>query len=201
MAFAGGAEAEDDAHLVRSEAGLVGRRNDAGVEKGAGFERILVGEIRTDEEFARFADCAVDRQERGHLVVAVEENGADVLVAVVEFVKDVFEGRFDGGVIEEKDAGKDVEQAAAGFGVAGGLDHYRGHERPQQNTLRIGTKFEILATDIHSWGWSRRKAAVALSKAFISARARRNESVDSAPSFWLMRLECRPSRHPPVEKS
>ena len=61
VAFAGGAEAEDDAQLAGTEAGLVGRRNDAGVEEGAGLERILVGEIRTDEKFARFADCAVDR--------------------------------------------------------------------------------------------------------------------------------------------
>ncbi|MFN9944991.1 MAG: hypothetical protein ACK56I_36540, partial [bacterium] len=40
VSLAGGAQAEDEAEFSRSEAGLVGRGDDARVEERAGFERI-----------------------------------------------------------------------------------------------------------------------------------------------------------------
>jgi hypothetical protein len=44
-------------------------------------------------------------------------------VAIVKFAEDSFEGGFHRGIVEDKDAGENVEKAAARLGVAGGLDH------------------------------------------------------------------------------
>ena len=203
VSFPGGPQAEDEAHFVGAETGLVGRRDDAGIEESAGFERILVGEIRADEQAARLVEFAIDGQQRGQLAEAFEKNSADVFVPVVELGQDYIERGEDGGVVEHEDAGQHIEEAPTGFGMTGGLDHDGGHEGTQQHAAGVGAEFEGLAAEVHL-GVSlelRWKAAVALSRAFISERASQKDKVDSAPWFWLARLAWRPSRQPPVEGS
>ncbi len=113
-------------------------------------------------------------------------------------MQDVLQRGSNGRVVEEEDAGQDVEQTATGFGMAGGFDDDGGHERTQEDAPGVGAEFERLAAEVHeSWLRSAWKAALALSRAFISARASQKERVDSAPWFWLARLGWSPSRQPP----
>ena len=70
---------------------------------------------------------------------------------VVEFMQDVLQGGFDGGIVHGEHPGENVEQAPAGFGVTGGFDHDGGHEGAQENALRVGAELEGLAADVHVW--------------------------------------------------
>ncbi|BCH61272.1 hypothetical protein RvVAR0630_38960 [Agrobacterium vitis] len=49
MSFANRPQADDHPAASLRHAGLVGMRNDAWIEEGRGFERILVHEIRADQ--------------------------------------------------------------------------------------------------------------------------------------------------------
>ena len=164
---------------------MVGGGHDARVEERAGFEGIFVGEIGADEEFAGLVEWTVDGKERGHFVEPFEKDGADVDVPVVEFGEHVVERGGDGGLIEHEDAGEDVEEAAAGFGMAGRFDDDGSHEGAEEHAPCVGAQFQGLPADVHEAGgvvlaW---KAALALSSAFISDSASQKESVDSAPWF------------------
>ncbi len=56
VTFAGGAQAEDEAQFARRETGLVGVRDDRGIEERGGFERVFAGEERADVELAGFRE-------------------------------------------------------------------------------------------------------------------------------------------------
>ena len=199
VSLAGGAQAEDEAQFPGGEPGLVGGGHDARVEESAGFEGIFVGEIRTDEKLAALVERTVDGNQRGQFGEAFEEDGANVDMTVVKFRQHAVERLRNGVIVEHEDAGEHIEKPAAGFGMAGRFDHDRGHEGTEEDAACIGPQFERLPAEVHV-GRSE-KAALALSRAFISARARRKERVDSAPWFWFVRLGCSPSRQPPVAGS
>jgi hypothetical protein len=187
MAFSGSPKTEDKAQLSLLQAGLIGRGNDAGVEKGAGFKGVLVHEIGTEENPSGFAQLAVGGQKRADLVKAAQKDFADPLMTVREFPHNLAQFPFHVRLFQKHDPREKVGDALVGLGRGQGLDDERGKKGAQQHAPGVGTQLEREAANpglrkTHDKEEdSPPKLAVALCRDFISARESRKARVDSAP--------------------
>ena len=203
VALAGGAEAEDYAALVRPEAALVRRGEDAGIEECGGFQRVFVGEIRAEQQAAWLAQLLIGREEMADLLEPLGEDVMKATVTTQKVRKNLVQLGFNGGFIHVHDPGKKADDARIWFGDGDGFHDERGDERPQKHAARVGVDRDGKAADLgfKRHGFVGHASGVALWRVWISARARRYDRVDSAPWLRFARLSWRPSRQPPVPES
>jgi len=81
VAFTRGAQAENKPQRARRQTSLVRVRYDGRIEQGSGFQRVLREEIGADQEPPSFG-YVLKRQRLAHLFEALEEELADLLVAL-----------------------------------------------------------------------------------------------------------------------
>ena len=87
MPFANGAKTQDKPATVFRRAGLVGMPDDARIEQGRGFERILVEKIGADQSTLRLIQLGMRFERVLHLGGARFENVEQVPVAAFEVFK------------------------------------------------------------------------------------------------------------------
>src|SRR5215204_1611228 len=87
MPFADRAKAQDESTTMFRRAGLVGMPDDAWIEQGRCFERILVEKISADQPALRLVQLGVRRERVFHLGGARFENVEQVSVAAVEILE------------------------------------------------------------------------------------------------------------------
>ena len=87
MPFADGAKAQDEPAAIFRRAGLVGMPDDAWIEQGRRFERILVKKIGPDQAALRLVQWGMRLERLFHLGGARLENVEQVPVAAFEILK------------------------------------------------------------------------------------------------------------------
>src|SRR5690606_16135558 len=91
MSFAGGAQAHEKSHRTFRNPGLIGCRHNTGIKQGRAFERIFVGEIRTNQKATVLRNLAIARDDGSDVFVTLQENLANFLVPVAKLTQDLIE--------------------------------------------------------------------------------------------------------------
>ena len=84
MTLAHGAHAQHDSEFSAPAAGLVGMRHDRRIEQRRGFERVLLGEIRTDQALPRAAQAEAAVKPMGDQPEMVIQGVPQVAISVGE---------------------------------------------------------------------------------------------------------------------
>jgi len=144
VSFANSAKAQDESATMCRRAGLVGMPDDAWIEQGRCFERILVEKISPDQPALRLVQLGVGRERVFHLSGASFENVEQVSMAAFEVLKhlaQLLRGSFS---IEPKHPLEDMIGAdlVRRIEVARLSRRFEG---PHDDPGRIGAKIEALA--------------------------------------------------------
>ena len=89
MALADGTQAQNESTTARRRASLVGMPDNAGIEKGRGFERILVEKICTDQTSLRLVQFSMRREGIFHLCGTCIEDVEQISVATFKIFQHV----------------------------------------------------------------------------------------------------------------
>ena len=148
MTFADSTQAQDEPAPSLGCAGLVGVPDDARIEQGRGFERILVKKVGTDQVALRFAQHGMRLQGTFHLNRARIEDLEQVPVAALEIVEHVLQLLIGSVLIEPQHSADDMIGARlVGRVEIPGLD--RRLERPHEDPGRIGAQMQSLSVQEH----------------------------------------------------
>ena len=80
MPFAGGAQAENEPQSAGWQAGLIGVRNDGGIEQRRGFQGVFGQEIGADQQPSWFGDLSSGGSMSADLFKAFQKELADILM-------------------------------------------------------------------------------------------------------------------------
>ncbi len=100
MAFARGPQAQNEPQRTRGQVRLVRVRHDRGIEQRRGFERILVTEIRAEQQLPFLGRFCVGSQTRADLLEPPHQELADLRVAVPKLGSHLLPERVDFGFRE-----------------------------------------------------------------------------------------------------
>lgn len=141
MPFADGAKAQDEPAAVFRRARLVGMANNAWIEQGRGFERILVEKIGPDQSTLRLAQWSMGVERLLHFRCARLENFEQVSVPAPEVLKhlaQLLHGRF--GIKPKHPANDMIGTDLVGRIEVSGLSRWL--EGPYDDPRRIRAKVQ-----------------------------------------------------------
>jgi len=148
VTFADRTQAQDEPAPSLGCAGLVGIPDDARIEQGGGFERILVKKIGANQVALRFRQYGMRLQCTFHLDRARIEDLEQVPVATLEVVEHVLQLLIGGVSIEPQHSADDMIGAClVGRVEVPGFD--RRFERPHDDPGRIGAQMQGLSVQEH----------------------------------------------------
>ena len=142
MSFPGGAQAENEPQSAGRQTGLVGMRHDGGIEQRSGFQRVFGQEIGADQQSSLFGYVLIRRQRLADLFEALQEELADVLVALGELSGDFVQQRADPVFRKRHDPGDDPGDPLGTTRIEG----------PQENAGLVGIENCGCAFEVHGHG-------------------------------------------------
>ena len=161
MPLADRAKAQDEPATMFRRAGLVGMPDDAGVEQGRCFERILVEKIGADQPALRLVQLGMGRERVFHLCGARFENVEQVPVAAIEVLEHLVQLLRGSLGIEPKHPVDDMigAELVRRIEIARLSRRFEG---PDDDPGRIGAKIEALAVQESGLGQRCSLGAIAM---------------------------------------
>jgi hypothetical protein len=146
MPFADGAKTQDESTAILWRAGLVGVPDDAGIEQGRRFERVLVKKIRSNQAASRLIQYGMRLQRLFHLGGARFEDLEQVPVTTFEIFEHLCQLSRGGLGIEPKNPGDDmVGPSLVGWVEVSGLSRWL--EGSDDDPGRIRAQMQVLAIE------------------------------------------------------
>ena len=143
VSFAGGAQAQNEAQRAGRQFRLIGVRNDGGIEQGRRFQRVFGQEIGSDQQPSCFGHFRIGRQRLADLFEALQEEIANLLVALGELSADLGEQFVDAVFRKCHDPLDDRGDALGTTRVEG----------PQENARLVGIQDRGGTFDVDGHDW------------------------------------------------
>ena len=184
--------------MKRNEPGgrarLIGVRHHRRVEQRRGFERILVSEVSAEQQFSIFGEPLAIEQIGADLVKASAKELVDLQLAVAKLGANPVQQMMNVVLRQSHNPRWNFNGALIAHDPEGPRQHMR--------AVRVQGDGASCYVDWLHWVigavMTRCTPFGSFCRSRISASDRRNDSIDSAPWFWLLRSACSPSRQPPV---